>query len=43
MHVLGDAEARPAIVYCGTRKDTDEVAGEICAREGSRRSPTTRA
>ena len=25
-HVLGDASARPAIVYCGTRKDTDDVA-----------------
>jgi ATP-dependent DNA helicase RecQ len=29
MHVLGDADARPAIVYCGTRKDTEEVAGRI--------------
>jgi ATP-dependent DNA helicase RecQ len=27
--VLGDPEARPAIVYCGTRKDTDEVAGRL--------------
>jgi RecQ family ATP-dependent DNA helicase len=26
---LGDAENRPAIVYCGTRKDTDEVAGAL--------------
>jgi ATP-dependent DNA helicase RecQ len=25
LHVLGKPEARPAIVYCGTRKDTDEV------------------
>ena len=25
-HVLGDSSARPAIVYCGTRKDTDDVA-----------------
>jgi ATP-dependent DNA helicase RecQ len=25
LHVLGKSEARPAIVYCGTRKDTDEV------------------
>jgi RecQ family ATP-dependent DNA helicase len=25
LHVLGRPEARPAIVYCGTRKDTDEV------------------
>jgi len=32
-HVLGDPRARPAIVYCGTRKDTDEVAGRI-AGEG---------
>jgi RecQ family ATP-dependent DNA helicase len=29
MHVLSDADARPAIVYCGTRKDTDEVADTI--------------
>jgi len=29
MHVLGDPAARPAIVYCGTRKDTDEVASMI--------------
>ncbi len=28
-HVLSDPEGRPAIVYCGTRKDTDEVAGLI--------------
>jgi RecQ family ATP-dependent DNA helicase len=26
LHVLGEREARPAIVYCGTRRDTDEVA-----------------
>ena len=26
LHVLSRADARPAIVYCGTRKDTDEVA-----------------
>ena len=25
LHVLGDPPARPAIVYCGTRKDTEEV------------------
>jgi ATP-dependent DNA helicase RecQ len=25
MHVLSDADARPAIVYCGTRKDTELV------------------
>ncbi len=42
MHVLSDDAARPAIVYCGTRKDTDEVAGSS-ARGGSRRWPTTRA
>ena len=29
MHVLGDAESRPAIVYCGTRRDTEEVAAAI--------------
>jgi ATP-dependent DNA helicase RecQ len=29
MHVLGDGEARPAIVYCGTRKDTEDLAAEI--------------
>ncbi len=29
MHSLQDPEARPAIVYCGTRKDTDEVATQI--------------
>ncbi len=29
MHVLSDPGARPAIVYCGTRKDTDEVAEDI--------------
>jgi len=28
-HVLSDPAARPAIVYCGTRKDTEEVAGRI--------------
>jgi ATP-dependent DNA helicase RecQ len=33
MHVLSDPSARPAIVYCGTRKDTDEVAEDI-ARHG---------
>jgi RecQ family ATP-dependent DNA helicase len=29
MHVLGDASARPAIVYCGTRRDTDDVAALV--------------
>jgi ATP-dependent DNA helicase RecQ len=31
MHVLENPDARPAIVYCGTRKDTEEVAGRIAA------------
>jgi ATP-dependent DNA helicase RecQ len=30
-HVLSDAQALPAIVYCGTRKDTDEVAALIAS------------
>jgi RecQ family ATP-dependent DNA helicase len=25
LHVLGQEDSRPAIVYCGTRKDTDDV------------------
>ncbi len=29
LHVLRDADARPAIVYCGTRKDTDAVAARL--------------
>jgi ATP-dependent DNA helicase RecQ len=29
MHALSDPVSRPAIVYCGTRKDTEEVAGDI--------------
>jgi len=29
LHVLGDQAARPAIVYCGTRKDTDEVSAML--------------
>jgi ATP-dependent DNA helicase RecQ len=29
MHVLGETESRPAIVYCGTRKDAGDVAGRI--------------
>ena len=32
LHVLGDPGARPAIVYCGTRKDTEEVAALIAER-----------
>src|SRR6266581_2903005 len=31
LHALGDAQARPAIVYCGTRRDTDEVADRLTA------------
>jgi RecQ family ATP-dependent DNA helicase len=31
MHVLGEPAARPAIVYCGTRKDTESVADQIGA------------
>ncbi|HEY5046338.1 MAG TPA: RecQ family ATP-dependent DNA helicase [Solirubrobacteraceae bacterium] len=34
LHVLGDPAARPAIVYCGTRKDTDEVAALISEQGG---------
>ena len=30
-HVLGDPAARPAIVYAGTRRDTDELAARISA------------
>ena len=32
LHALERAEARPAIVYCGTRKDTEEVAELIAGR-----------
>jgi len=32
-HVLRDPSSRPAIVYCGTRKDSEDVAGRI-AEEG---------
>jgi ATP-dependent DNA helicase RecQ len=35
MSVISDPAARPAIVYCGTRKDTDKLAGEI-SRSGIR-------
>jgi RecQ family ATP-dependent DNA helicase len=31
LHILGDPQSRPAIVYCGTRKDTDDVAARIAA------------
>ncbi len=34
LHVLGGQSALPAIVYCGTRKDTDEVAALIAERAG---------
>jgi ATP-dependent DNA helicase RecQ len=50
---LADPANRPAIVYCGTRKDTDEVAGELrgtglralayhAGMEGEERSRTQR-
>ncbi len=32
MHALEDGAARPAIVYCGTRRDTEEVAERIAER-----------
>jgi ATP-dependent DNA helicase RecQ len=32
LHVLERAQARPAIVYCGTRKDTEEVAALLAGR-----------
>ncbi len=32
LHVLEDPGARPAIVYCGTRKDTEDVAALIGGR-----------
>ncbi len=35
LHALGEPAARPAIVYCGTRKDTDAVAARL-AGEGMR-------
>jgi len=38
MHVLRDPSARPAIVYCGTRKDTDELAQDIEAQGISTRA-----
>jgi superfamily II DNA helicase RecQ len=31
LHALGGRDARPAIVYCGTRKDTEEVCELLCA------------
>ena len=35
LHVLASPQSRPAIVYCGTRKDTDEVT-EMLGGEGLR-------
>jgi ATP-dependent DNA helicase RecQ len=32
LHALSDPQSRPAIVYCGTRKDTDEVAELLAGR-----------
>jgi len=32
LHILSHEDARPAIVYCGTRRDTDEVAALISER-----------
>jgi len=32
LHVLGRPDARPAIVYCGTRKDTDEVSALLAGQ-----------
>jgi ATP-dependent DNA helicase RecQ len=37
-HVLTRPEALPAIVYCGTRKDTEKLAGELSG-EGLRTVP----
>src|ERR1035437_7645474 len=38
MHVLADLGARPAIVYCGTRKDTEEVGAGVGAAGIDRKS-----
>ena len=40
---LADPANRPAIVYCGTRKDTDEVAEDAARSRARARSPTTPA
>ena len=40
---LGMAENRPAVVYCGTRKSTEEVADLLSARGPGGRRPTTPA
>jgi ATP-dependent DNA helicase RecQ len=29
LHVLGEPDALPAIVYCGTRRDTERLVGEL--------------
>jgi RecQ family ATP-dependent DNA helicase len=29
LHILAEPAARPAIVYCGTRRDTEQVAGAL--------------
>ena len=42
-HGLRDDSNRPAIVYCGTRRDTEEVAEALRGRRPARRAPTTRA
>ncbi len=31
MHVLSEPASRPGIVYCGTRRDTERLAGELSA------------
>ena len=38
MRVLGGTDAMPAIVYCGTRKETGDVADGLVAR-GVRAAP----
>ncbi len=45
LHVLEGADARPAIVYCGTRKDTEEVAdaGPVRAGQSGVRGDSRRA
>ena len=40
LHILSDSGARPAIVYCGTRRDTDDVAElHLCCRHLHRPLP----
>jgi ATP-dependent DNA helicase RecQ len=38
LYALGEPQSRPAIVYCGTRKDTDAVAARL-RQEGMRAVP----